>query len=249
MARLLLVHGAFAGAWKWGRLAEQMEAAGHTVEAIDLPGSGDDPTPLPEVNLDAYTERVSAQLDEQAEPAVLVASSMGGVVSTQTAARRPDRVAGVIYVAAFVPRDGQSLIDLTQYPEGADDEIQANMVVEGDPPAATMPFEASRSAEYRETSDEDFEWAYPKQRPQAVAPFTQKVEIPEGALDSIPRSYVLCTLDCSIPPALQRRMVAENGIADVVEIETDHTPQLSRHEELVEAIDKLVAMCSNGRGS
>jgi pimeloyl-ACP methyl ester carboxylesterase len=249
MARLVFVHGAFAGAWKWRPVAEPLEAAGHSVETLDLPGSGEDQTPIAEVTLDAYVDRVAAQLDERPEPAVLVASSMGGVVCTQTAARHPERVAGIVYVAAFVPRDGQSLLDLTEYPEGADDEIQANMVVEGDPPAASMPLEASRSAEYWECSEKDFSWAYPQQRPQPVVPFTQAVQIPEGAFDRIPRAYVLCTRDRSIPPALQRRMIAENGIEDVIEIGTDHSPMLSRTPELAEALDQLVDRIKRRQGA
>jgi pimeloyl-ACP methyl ester carboxylesterase len=240
MARLVLVHGAFAGAWKWERLAGLLRDAGHEVETLDLPGSGKDETPIADVDLNAYVERVTAQLEKSDEPAVLVASSMGGVICTQTAARNPGKVAGIVYVAAFAPRDGQSLIDLTKYPEGADDEIQANLIVEGDPPAGTLSRDASRSAEYLETSDEDFDWAYPQHRAQAVIPFTQPVEIPEGSLDGVARAYVLCTLDHSIPPPLQRRMIDENGITDVVEIATDHSPQLSRTEELAEALNGQV---------
>jgi pimeloyl-ACP methyl ester carboxylesterase len=240
MARLVLVHGAFAGAWKWSRLIEPLQAAGHAVEAIDLPGSGADQTPIEHVTLDAYVDRVIEQLEERPAPAVLVASSMGGVVVTQTAARRPELVAGLVYVAAFAPRDGQSLLALTQLPEGADDQVQANLVVEGEPPVGKMSREASRSAAYLETTDEDFEWADPQHRPQPLQPFGATVRIPAGSLDSIPRAYVLCTLDCSIPPALQRRMIDENGIEHVIEIETDHSPMVSRTQELAEAIDELL---------
>ena len=108
MARLVLVHGAFAGAWKWERLVGPLEAAGHTVEVLDLPGSGEDQTPVAEVTLDAYVDRVVAQLDEQPEAAVLVPSSMGGVVSTQTAALHPEKVAAIVYVAAFAPRTARA---------------------------------------------------------------------------------------------------------------------------------------------
>jgi pimeloyl-ACP methyl ester carboxylesterase len=240
MARLVLIHGAFAGAWKWGRLVEPLEAAGHAVETLDLPGSGDDPTPVAEVTLDAYVDRVVAQLDERPGPAVLVPSSMGGVVSTQTAALHPEKVAAIVYVAAFVPQDGQSLLDLTRLPEGASDELQANMVIEGDPPTASLSYEVSRSAEYAECSAQDAAWAFPQIRPQPVVPFAQPVQIPDGALDGIPRAYVLCTRDRSIPPALQRRMVAENGIDDVIEIDADHSPMLSRTKELAAAVDQLV---------
>ena len=240
MARLVLVHGAFAGAWKWGRLVGPLEAAGHTVEVLDLPASGEDQTPIAEVTLDAYVERVSRQLDERPEAAVLVASSMGGVVSTQTAALHPRKVAAIVYVAAFVPQDGQSLMDLTRLPEGASDELQAGMVIEGDPPTASLTPEVSQSAEFGECSEEDAAWAFPQIRPQPVVPFGEPVQVPERTFDEIPRAYVLCTRDRSIPPGLQRRMVAENGIEDVIEIETDHSPMISRPAELAEAVDRLV---------
>ena len=48
-------------------------------------------------------------------------------------------------MAAFLPSDGQSLLDLTQLPEGAGDQVQANLVVDGDPPVATMPPDAART--------------------------------------------------------------------------------------------------------
>ena len=237
MARLVLVHGAFGGAWWWDQVVGPLEAAGHTTECFDLPCAGEDLTPAEEVTLDAYVERVAAQLAQRDEPAVLVAHSMGGVVATQTAARHADKVEKVIYVSAFIPRDGQSLLDLTHLPEGADDEIQANLIVEG--PTARLEPEAMRAAGYGETRDEVAAAAIPKHRPQPGAPFAAKVEIPDGTFDSIPRRYVLCTRDCAIPPPLQRRMIAENGITEVVEIETDHSPAWSRTEELVAAIDRL----------
>jgi pimeloyl-ACP methyl ester carboxylesterase len=248
MARLVLVHGAFVGAWIWKRLIEPLEAAGHIVETLDLPGSGDDRAPVADVSLDAYVDRVCAQLRKRAEPAVLVPNSMGGLVSTQAAARCPERVEAIVYVAGFVPQDGQSLIDLTRLPEGADDEIQANMVVEGDPPVAWMPGEASHGAQYADCEDEVAAWAIERQRPNPVAPFEAQASLPEGALDGIPRGYVLCTRDRSIPPALQRRMVAENGIDDVIELDSDHSPMLSHPAELAEAVDELVARFSADRG-
>jgi pimeloyl-ACP methyl ester carboxylesterase len=174
MARLVLVHGAFAGAWKWERLIEPLRAAGHTVEALDLPGSGTDQTPIEDVTLDAYVDRVIAELEQGPEPAVLIASS-------QTAARRPELVAGLVYVAAFAPRDGQSLLALTQLPEGADDQVQANLVVEGDPPVAKMSQEASRSAAYLETSDEDFEWASPQHPRSRCSRSARRCRYPRAA--------------------------------------------------------------------
>jgi pimeloyl-ACP methyl ester carboxylesterase len=246
MARLVLVHGAFGGAWWWDRVIEPLEAAGHTVECFDLPCAGADMTPAEEATLETYVERVAAQLGRSDEPAVLVAHSMGGVVATQTAAWHREKVAAIVYVAAFVPRDGQSLLDLTGLPEGAGDQIQANLIVEG--PVARLEPSAMRMAGYAETSDEEAEWAIPQHRPQPGLPFAQKVEIAAGAFEGLPRRYVICTRDCAIPPPLQRRMVAENGIEDVIEIETDHSPAFSRTEELIAAINRLASLEPSAAG-
>ena len=62
MARILLVHGAFGRAANWDRVAPGLRAAGHDVEAIDLPGQGDDPTAVAEVTLDKYASRVCEAL-------------------------------------------------------------------------------------------------------------------------------------------------------------------------------------------
>lgn len=241
MARFVLAHGAFVGAWAWAPLIERLEAAGHTVEAFDLPGLGDDRTPIAEVTLDACVERLCSVLRGGAEPAVLVPNSMGGIISTQAAARCPEWVAAIVYVAAFLPRDGQSLLDLTKLPEGADDQVQANIVVEGDPAVGTLPDAASRDALYGCCSEEVAAWAIERQRPQPVAPFVTPVSLPDGALDGIRRSYVLCKRDRAIPPALQRRMIDEGGVSDVIELDTDHSPHMSMTAELADVLQRLAA--------
>jgi len=240
MARFVLVHGAFTGAWIWGPLAERLRSAGHAVEAFDLPGLGDDTTLPQDVTLDSCAARLGEALAAAAEPAIIVGNSMGGVIATQAAARHPDRVAALVYATAFVPRDGQSLLDLTRLPEGAEDQVQANIIIE--PPVATMPAAASRSALYGSCSEKDAAWAISRQRPQPLGPFGAPVSIPKGALEGINRYFVLCRKDRAIPAALQRRMIAENSITNVIELDTDHTPHLSTTAELADALQKFASM-------
>lgn len=241
MARFVLVHGAFSGAWIWQPLADRLKAAGHSVEAFDLPGAGDDRTPTAAVTLDACAARLCEALAASPEPAIVAGHSMGGIITTQGAAHCHDRVAALVYVSAFLPKDGQSLLDLTKLPEGAGDQVQANIVIEGMPPVAVMPDGASAQALYGCCTDEVAAWAIARHCPQPLAPFATPVTVPQGALDGTPRYYVLCTRDRAIPPALQRRMIAENFCAGVVELEADHTPHLSKPKELAEALDHFAA--------
>jgi pimeloyl-ACP methyl ester carboxylesterase len=244
MARFVFVHGAFGGAWCWEPIVGPLEAAGHTVETLDLPGLGDDPTPVEGVTLEACAARVCAQLRERPEPAVLVGHSMGGIIITQASSDCTERVAELIFVAAFMPGNGQSLLDLTGLPEGKADLIQANIVVEGNPPVATLSSEAAAEAIYNCCTSEQVRAAIAKHRPQPVAPFATPVSVSEDVLASIPRSYVFAARDQSIPPALQRRMIAERPCRKVIELDTDHAPQLSATSELVQALIDIVADAS-----
>ncbi len=79
----------------------------------------------------------------------------------------------------------------------------------------------------------------PRRRPQPVAPFATPVEIDESVLASIPRSYVFTAHDQSIPPVLQRRMIAEHPCRRVIELDADHAPFLSATVELVDALLEL----------
>jgi pimeloyl-ACP methyl ester carboxylesterase len=237
MARYVLVHGAFAGGWCWEPAVTELELRGHTVVAPDLPGSGSDTTPVEQVTLDAYVDRVGEVLAAQPEPVVLVGHSMGGVVITQTASRYPDNVKRLVYVAAFLPGHGDSLKALTELPEGADDGVQKNMTVAGDPPVAALSPEAAHEVFYGCCAEDQVAWALARQGVQPVVPFLTPVSL-SPAVGTIPRCYVYCTEDRAIPPALQKRMFTERPCADVLELPVDHSPYLSATSELVDALER-----------
>lgn len=242
MARIVLVHGAFGRAACWDRVSPGLRAAGHSVEAIDLPGQGDDPTPVGEITLDRYAERVCEAL-AGGPPAVLVGHSMGGMVITQAAARSPEHVVRLVYVAAFLPSDGQSLHEITQLPEAAGDQVQANLVVEGEPPVATMAPDAVREALCHCCDDEQFAWSVSLRGRQPVVPFTQPVALGgpgAEAFAALPRAYVTCLQDRAIRPPLQRRFIETAGCDPVIEIDTDHAVWASRPDELAAALNRIV---------
>jgi pimeloyl-ACP methyl ester carboxylesterase len=241
MARLVLVHGAFGGAHVWEPVTPGLQAAGHTVEAFDLPGQGQDPTPVAQASLDTYAAKVIDVLS-QGPPAVLVGHSMGGMSVTQAAARAPELIEALIYAAAFVPENGESLIELTHRPEAAGDMIQENIQVEGDPPVARLSDEAARAAIYNCCTVPQADWGVARRGVQPVIPMGQPLQLEAdtlGAFRALPRRYITTLQDNCIRPPMQRFMFERAGAAPVIEIDTDHAPYLSRTQELVDALDTL----------
>ena len=75
MARFVLVHGAFCGAWIWEPIVPELRRAGHRVSAIDLPGSGADRSPVADATLDGYAARICQELRADSEPGLLAGRS------------------------------------------------------------------------------------------------------------------------------------------------------------------------------
>ena len=112
----VLVHGAWMGGDGWDPVADQLRDAGASVRTFDLPAHGGDQTPVSGATLAGYVERVEAELDAVGEPVILVGHSMAGIVITQVAENRADDIASLVYIGAYVPANGQSLLDLDGIP-------------------------------------------------------------------------------------------------------------------------------------
>jgi pimeloyl-ACP methyl ester carboxylesterase len=243
MARILLVHGAFGGAWVWEPALPGLRDGGHTVETIDLPGAGENTTPVAEVTLEAYGKKICQALSE-GPPAVLAGQSMGGMAITQAAARCPEHIRALVYIAAFAPAEGQSLAELVSYPEAADDQVQANLIVEGDPPVGRLTGDAAIHALLNRCTEEQAGWAVERLGAQPIAPFEGRIEVRDDARDrfeALPRAFLFCGDDNSIPPPMQRRMAADRKCDPVLAIDTDHWPWLSRTDEFVAAMNQIIS--------
>lgn len=234
MARFLLVHGSNHGAWCWRDLIPALQALGHEVDALDLPGSGDDSTPLEEVTLAAYSTAIRAQLTE---PTLLVGHSAGGYAITQAAEDDPTHVARLIYLCAYLPRPGASLIDLKN--EASEQPLEGALELDRARGAFRFSEKALRENIYSDCAPEVAEYAIPRVGWQALAPQRTAVMY-SGQGAAIPKSYILCTEDRTIPPAHQRMMASALPPEDVHELPTGHAPFFSDPDALARLLATLI---------
>jgi pimeloyl-ACP methyl ester carboxylesterase len=109
MTHFVLVHGAWQGAWVWQSVSAALVMHGHEVSTFDLPGGGEDRTPLDEVTLDRYAERIAAAVLDAGNPVTLVGDSMGGLACAAAAELIPGHLSRLIYLSAFAPCNGDTL--------------------------------------------------------------------------------------------------------------------------------------------
>ena len=234
MSTFVLVPGAWHGAWCWYRIAPILVRAGHAVIAPDLPSLGRDRTPIADVSLAVWANHVCRQIDAAAEPVVLVGHSRGGAVISEAAERRPDRIASLVYLTAFLLRDGETLLDVAQKAESS--LVVPNMVVAEDQSSLTVREEIVADAFYAQCPAEDVFLAQSLLLPEAAAPNATPVHVTAANFGRVPKVYIECLRDKAIPIALQRSMARDSGCPIVASLDTDHSPFFSRSDELVESL-------------
>ena len=210
-APFVLVHGAWHDGWCWHRVAERLRAAGREVVALDLPFTGSDDD----------VQHVESALDALATPAVLVGHSYGGTVISEAASGRDD-VARLVYVCAFAERVDEDAAFVAELPPNAFAGLPrlVDGQVVADPTKAPAAF-------YQLCEEEDARQAVARLRPMAPHPLSERRA---PAFDELPSLYVVCTEDQALHPAYQERMAARCTRTE--RLETDHSPFLSRPDEL-----------------
>jgi pimeloyl-ACP methyl ester carboxylesterase len=234
MATIVIAHGAWSAGWAWKKMRPLMAAVGHELWTPTYTGLGERRhLARPDVDLNTHIQDVVAVLEtEDLSDVVLVGHSYGGMVATGVADRARDRIAKLVYLDAFVPRDGQSLTDFTG--PGSADQLRQSAQADGGgwlvPPRASPP----------DTSEADLAWTGPRRAPQPIGAFTTPVRLANGE-PSAPRSYILCTRSEPVGAfaAFAERARTEAGWR-YFEIEATHNPHITAPAALARLLDEIV---------
>ena len=237
MTTFVLVHGASHGSWCWDKVVPLLEAQGHQVLAVDLPGNtyGEFDIPAAQVTLDTYAIHVCKVLDRLDEPVVLVGHSLGGLTITQTAEYRPSKIRNLVYLTALLLGPGEAMMPVaSRDPEAVRVGLQRDSwTVSEDLATVTFHQGSLKSRFYNDCSDDDYAWAKSMLVPQPTGPLMDPMQTTGDNFGRVPRVYIECLQDGAIWLPYQREMQAKIHCERVMTLDTGHSPFLSAPEELV----------------
>jgi len=221
MATYMLIHGGFAGGWIWDAVAPLLEAAGHTVYAPTLTGLGErTELPCAHITLDTHAQDVIDLINcERLSNIILVGHSYSGMVITAVAERTPERIGHLIYLDAFVPEDGHSLVDYL--PAAVAEELTRLAAERGG--WAPMPFSPESLGL---TNEADIQRFLSRVVDHPIQTALDRVEVRSPAAAKIPRTFIYCT-----SPALgffdEAAARAQQRGWRFRELATGHLPQIT----------------------
>jgi pimeloyl-ACP methyl ester carboxylesterase len=234
---VVLVHGAWMGAWAWDDVVPLLEASGHAVHVVELPAHGDDQTPAADASLTGYRDAVIAVLDGLDEPAAVVGHSMGGMVISEVAQARPEAITELVYVAAFIPQSGDSLFSLSMMDP---DAITAMHLVDNGDGTASIDPDAIGEVFCGDCDEAHVQTIVDRTRPEPLMPLVTPAMLDAEAFGSVRRTYVHTELDQAVSLAAQQAMVAASPVDDSRSLSTSHSPFFSQPQALTDAIVELV---------
>lgn len=220
---IVIVHGAWGGAWAFRKVDAELREKGYNVYRPELTGLGERVhLSRPDIGLSTHIEDVvNMILFEDLHDIILVGHSYGGMVITGVADRVPDRIKRLIYVDAFAPTDGESASSIV----GESDFLKR--MTKGD---YIVP-----------------EWVKPDQPPphdvpQPLKTFNDRIVLKNQAARKLPATYILTVekdKEAKDDDFYKQSLRAKERGWPVLQLTADHNPQWSATEAFVEMLDRV----------
>lgn len=233
MAEFLLVHGSGHGAWCWRDVIPALAALGHQARAIDLPGHGDDTTPVAEATLEGCRDAILAA---GTPGSIVVGHSWGGYPIAAAAEAAPEALRALVFLCAYVPVSGLSMIEMRR--RGPRQTITHAVRRAADGLSYSFDPDLAPDLFYHDCPAAAVQHAMRRLCPQAIRPQETPLVL-TGRFDRVPRAYVRCTGDRVIPPEYQAAMVAGWPRERVQAMPTGHSPFLADPAGLAARLDRI----------
>lgn len=236
----ILVHGAWQAPYVWNSVKAELEKAGQKVVVVELPAHGADNTSPAAVSIDVYRDKVIAAITATNEKVILVGHSLGGVVVSAVAEKIPGKIKKLIYLAGFLPANGQSLLDLAN--QDAQSLLGPALIPSQDQLTLDVKSDMITSIFCQDGSDAVKKLVLDNYRAEPAIPFTNAVSLTDANFGKVDKYYIHTLLDNAIGIDLQNRMADAAHITKTFSVNAGHSPFLTQPDE----VTKILLTIANG---
>ncbi|MBL7847665.1 MAG: alpha/beta fold hydrolase [Cyclobacteriaceae bacterium] len=233
----VLVHGAWADESAWGFVRNQLAVRANVI-TVNLKGHGLDLATANAVRMTDYVNQVVDVIKQQKGKVILVGHSMAGMVISQVAETIPDKIEKLVYVAAYLPANGEDLLSLSA--ADTQSKVGGAMQFNESKTAATLAKEVIVPAVCADCPDFMKEVLVKYHKAEPTGPLGEKVTLTKANFGRVPKFYIATTNDQAVGYELQKAMIRKNGsIKKVEELPTSHLPFVVKPAEFLNALQGL----------
>jgi pimeloyl-ACP methyl ester carboxylesterase len=237
MSTFILVHGSWHSSWNWHKVVPILEQQGHNAISIDLPGMGRDKTPIQNVTLEVAVNKLLEVIDNSQGKVVLVGHSKNGIIISQAAEYRPEKIEKLIYLAAYLIPDGKTQAEYSaQDTEGV---LKPYVVRFPETNSHILQPIIYKEGLYHDCEDDIAEMAKYILSHESIATGVTPLQLTEGNYGSVPRYYIECTEDRAVTPFIQHKMYTETPCKKVYQMSTSHSPFFSKPNDLCSILTEI----------
>jgi pimeloyl-ACP methyl ester carboxylesterase len=237
MATFVLVHGGWHGGWCWQKVIPFLEEASHEVYAPTLTGLAERTSELsPDIGLETHIQDVVGLLVEKnLHGVILVGHSYGGMVITGVVDAVPERIAHLVYLDTFVPRDGEAMADVSPMVIGL---LRRQAQADG--------WRIDSRGTYGVTTEPDRSWVRRSVTPQPLKTLVQPLHLKNPAIvEAVPRTHIDCT-GSGFFVLLMRHLLAPRALPPreagwrLRQLPTGHDAMITKPRELADVLLEVV---------
>jgi pimeloyl-ACP methyl ester carboxylesterase len=239
----ILVHGAWHGAWCWNKVVPLLESRGHSAVAVNLPGRDTHGDSAAHVSLNDYVDAVVEAAIREDGPVLLVGHSMSGIVIAQASEKLGrDKVSALIFLDAFMPRDGESLFQLVDetvkhvMATSGRMALVENIIISEDQKVNWVNPDMAANVFCHDCPEEDKQFVLSRLSKEPVAPLATPLQLSNDVYGVIPKYYILCTESRDLDKTFLSTHVS---CKKVFRLASGHSPFFSMPEQLVDILDEV----------
>jgi pimeloyl-ACP methyl ester carboxylesterase len=230
---IVLVHGAWSDASAWDAVVPLLQAAGHEIIAVNLPGHGKDTTSFAGIGLQSYVTAVKAAIGDR-KNVILVGHSMAGLVISQVAEEIPGQIKELVYLAAYLPKNGESLLTLAQQDAGS--HTGKYLQIDKDHGAAIITTNGIVDVFLEDAPKNVQDYIIANWKTEPLAPLASPVTLTEANFGSVKKAYIYTANDHAISYIFQQTMVKGANLKKTYLLNSSHTPFIAIPAKLAATI-------------